>query len=202
MEPVTIVFAVLDASELVFLLRQHATWIASGGRNGKRAKLARVDLSGRDLSGVNLAAADLEFAVLVGTTLRNALLAAANLQGANLIRADLMGAELRGANLRNANLRDAVLADAKLGELPDTGLFTLLEGAGDITDKEVLDSALIASAQAVEHYEITRYGTLIAWAHQLGRDDCAAVLQKNLDEEKATDKKLTALAESTVSSGG
>ena len=57
---------------------------------------------------------------------------------------------------------------------------------------------LVASAQAVEHYEITRYGTLIAWAKQLGRDDCASVLQQNLDEEKATDKKLTAMAESKV----
>jgi ferritin-like metal-binding protein YciE len=70
--------------------------------------------------------------------------------------------------------------------------------AGDIEDKDVLDAALIAAAQAVEHYEITRYGTLIAWAHQLGRDDCAAVLQKNLEEEKAADKKLTTLAESRV----
>ena len=62
----------------------------------------------------------------------------------------------------------------------------------------MLDAALIASAQAVEHYEITRYGTLIAWAKQLGRSDCASVLQQNLDEEKATDKKLTAMAESKV----
>ena len=59
----------------------------------------------------------------------------------------------------------------------------------------MLDAALIAAAQAVEHYEITRYGTLIAWAKQLGRNDCATVLQQNLDEEKAADKKLTALAE-------
>ena len=66
------------------------------------------------------------------------------------------------------------------------------EIAGDIDDKQVLDAALIASAQAVEHYEMTRYGTLMAWAKQLGRTDCAAVLQKNLKEEKATDKKLTA----------
>ena len=48
------------------------------------------------------------------------------------------------------------------------------EVAGDVADKEVLDAALIASAQAVEHYEITRYGTLIAWAKQLGRQDCAS----------------------------
>jgi len=72
------------------------------------------------------------------------------------------------------------------------------EIAGEVDDKQVLDAALIAAAQAVEHYEMTRYGTLIAWAKQLGRNDCAAVLQKNLDEEKAADKKLTALAEKFV----
>ena len=69
---------------------------------------------------------------------------------------------------------------------------------GDVDDKKVLDAALIAAAQAVEHYEMARYGTLIAWAKQLGRSDCASVLQQNLDEEKATDAKLTALAEGTV----
>ena len=72
------------------------------------------------------------------------------------------------------------------------------EIAGDVEDKEVLDAALLASAQAVEHYEITRYGTLVAWAKQLGHQNYAAVLQQNLDEEYATDKKLTALAESKV----
>lgn len=72
------------------------------------------------------------------------------------------------------------------------------EVAGEIADKEVLDAALIASAQAVEHYEMTRYGTLVAWARQLGREDCAAVLQQTLDEERATDEKLTRLAESSV----
>ena len=70
--------------------------------------------------------------------------------------------------------------------------------AGDVADKSVLDAALIAAAQAVEHYEITRYGSLIAWAKQLGREDCASLLQQNLDEEKATDKKLTGLAESRI----
>jgi ferritin-like metal-binding protein YciE len=72
------------------------------------------------------------------------------------------------------------------------------EIAGEVDDKQVLDAALIAAAQAVEHYEITRYGTLIAWAQQLGRNDSAAVLQKNLDEEKAADKTLTALAEKSI----
>ena len=59
----------------------------------------------------------------------------------------------------------------------------------------MLDAALIAMAQAVEHYEMTRYGTLIAWAKQLGRADCASVLEQNLKEEKAADQKLTGLAE-------
>ena len=54
------------------------------------------------------------------------------------------------------------------------------------------------AAQAVEHYEIARYGTLIAWSHQMGRDDAAAILQKTLDEEKSADRKLTAVAESKV----
>jgi len=72
------------------------------------------------------------------------------------------------------------------------------EVAGEVDDKMVLDAALIAAAQAVEHYETTRYGTLIAWAKQLGRNDCAALLQQNLDEEKAADAKLTALAEGNV----
>src|SRR6201985_1469650 len=72
------------------------------------------------------------------------------------------------------------------------------ETAGEVEDKKVLDAALINAAQAAEHYEITRYGTLVSWAKQLGRNDCAGVLQKTLDEEKATDKKLTALAESRI----
>ncbi|MGA7771690.1 MAG: ferritin-like domain-containing protein [Pseudolabrys sp.] len=72
------------------------------------------------------------------------------------------------------------------------------EIAGEVDDKKVLDAALIAAAQAVEHYEITRYGTLIAWAKQLGRPDCASLLQENLEEEKAADSKLTSLAERSV----
>ncbi|MGB9318873.1 MAG: ferritin-like domain-containing protein [Pseudolabrys sp.] len=72
------------------------------------------------------------------------------------------------------------------------------EIAGEVDDKKVLDAAVIAAAQAVEHYEITRYGTLIAWAKQLGRPDCASVLQENLEEEKAADSKLTSLAERSV----
>ena len=70
--------------------------------------------------------------------------------------------------------------------------------AGEIADKGVLNAALASAAQAVEHYEIARYGTLIAWAKQLGRNECASVLQKNLDEEKAADRKLTELAEARL----
>jgi ferritin-like metal-binding protein YciE len=58
-----------------------------------------------------------------------------------------------------------------------------------------LDAGLISSAQAVEHYEIARYGTLIAWANQLGLKDAVPLLKANLSEEEATDKKLTQLAQ-------
>ncbi len=72
------------------------------------------------------------------------------------------------------------------------------EVTGEVADKAVLDAALINAAQAAEHYEIVRYGSLVAWAKQLGRADCASLLQKTLDEEKAADKKLTSLAEGGV----
>ena len=63
-------------------------------------------------------------------------------------------------------------------------------------DSPALDAGLISSAQAVEHYEITRYGTLKTWAKQLGRDEVAKLLDATLAEERATDEKLTDLAES------
>jgi len=72
------------------------------------------------------------------------------------------------------------------------------EVAGEIADKAVLDAALTASAQAVEHYEITRYGTLIAWAGQVGQAQSVRLLSETLAEEKATDDKLTKLAESKL----
>ena len=68
------------------------------------------------------------------------------------------------------------------------------EIAGEIEDKMVLNAALIAAAQAVEHYEITRYGTLVAWAKLLGHSAAAKLLAANLKEEKATDKKLNSIA--------
>ncbi len=72
------------------------------------------------------------------------------------------------------------------------------EIAGDVADQDVLDAALTAAAQAVEHYEISRYGALAAWARELGRNDCAELLHQTLEEERATDEKLTRLAEERV----
>jgi ferritin-like metal-binding protein YciE len=69
------------------------------------------------------------------------------------------------------------------------------EVAGDVADKQVLDAAIIGAAQAVEHYEIARYGTLIAWAEELGHDEVVRLLNTNLNEEKAADKKLSSIAE-------
>jgi ferritin-like metal-binding protein YciE len=70
--------------------------------------------------------------------------------------------------------------------------------AGDIDDKMVLNAALIGAAQSVEHYEITRYGTLVTWAKTLGRNDVAKLLAANLKEEKATDLKLNGLAKKKI----
>lgn len=70
--------------------------------------------------------------------------------------------------------------------------------AGEIDDKKVLDAGLTFAAQMVEHYEIAQYGTLVAWAKEMGRQDCARVLNEILEEEKATDQKLTRIAESRI----
>jgi ferritin-like metal-binding protein YciE len=68
----------------------------------------------------------------------------------------------------------------------------------DIEGPEILDAGMIGPAQAVEHYEITRYGTLIAWAKQLGREDAVPLLEANLKEEKHADDLLSQIAESAV----
>ena len=62
----------------------------------------------------------------------------------------------------------------------------------------LVGSLLLGAAQAVEHYEISRYGTLRTWAEELGLDDAVKLLQETLDEEKATDESLTELAESEI----
>jgi ferritin-like metal-binding protein YciE len=68
------------------------------------------------------------------------------------------------------------------------------ELTGEVADKAVLDAAIVASAQAVEHYEICRYGTLIAWAEELGHDEVVRFLTTNLNEEKAANTKLNTVA--------
>jgi ferritin-like metal-binding protein YciE len=68
------------------------------------------------------------------------------------------------------------------------------EVMGEVEDKQVLDAAIVGSAQAVEHYEIARYGTVIAWAEELGHDDIVRLLNTNLNEEKAANTKLNTVA--------
>jgi ferritin-like metal-binding protein YciE len=65
-------------------------------------------------------------------------------------------------------------------------------------DDTIRDAAMLAAAQAVEHYEISRYGTLVAWAEKMEMSDAAQLLEATLEEEKATDLKLTQLAESEI----
>ena len=94
----------------------------------------------------------------------------------------------------------------KLGQSPKGAQCPAIDGliteaddvAGDVADKEVLDAAIVGAAQAVEHYEIARYGTLRTWAEELGLGQAAKLLQQTLDQEEATDKALTQLAESVV----
>jgi ferritin-like metal-binding protein YciE len=68
----------------------------------------------------------------------------------------------------------------------------------EIKDADTRDAAMIAAGQAAEHYEITRYGTLVSWAKLLGHKDVATILEKTLKEEYGADDKLTKLAESRL----
>jgi ferritin-like metal-binding protein YciE len=82
------------------------------------------------------------------------------------------------------------------------GIAGIIEEVRDLLYEEVessvMDAAIVASAQCAEHYEIGAYGSLIAWASALGREEIAAVLALTLKEEKAADQKLTALAEDGI----
>ena len=68
----------------------------------------------------------------------------------------------------------------------------------EFEDSPALDAGLLSGAQAVEHYEMARYGTLVAWAQQLGMADAARLLQQTLDEEKKTDATLSKLAGAAI----
>ena len=93
-----------------------------------------------------------------------------------------------------------------LGEKPQGVKCQAIEGIiaeGDevieeFADSEALDAGLIASAQAVEHYEITRYGTMLAWSKQLGLSQVQALLEETLAEEESTDELLSELAEDAI----
>jgi ferritin-like metal-binding protein YciE len=95
----------------------------------------------------------------------------------------------------------AILGKKPQGKTCDAIVGITEEGAEIIKDYKgtpALDAGLIGAAQAVEHYEISRYGTLRTWAEELDLGDAASLLQTTLDEEKATDQTLTAIAESAV----
>lgn len=85
---------------------------------------------------------------------------------------------------------------------PCAAMQGLVDEGKEIMDEykgsDALDPGLVAAAQAVEHYEIARYGTLIAWAGQLGMKDAVSLLKQTLEEEKKTDKLLSGLATQAV----
>ena len=80
------------------------------------------------------------------------------------------------------------------------GMEGLIEEAEELIEEEEGDAALIAAAQKAEHYEISAYGTLAAWAVALGQEQAAQVLNETLQEERETDKKLTGIAQTVVNS--
>jgi ferritin-like metal-binding protein YciE len=94
----------------------------------------------------------------------------------------------------------------EIGEKPHgkncPAIMGIIEEGKEIMDEykgsPALDAGLVAAAQSVEHYEISRYGTLCAWAEQLGHDKSLELLKQTLDEEEATDEALSELAESAI----
>jgi ferritin-like metal-binding protein YciE len=90
----------------------------------------------------------------------------------------------------------------KVKAKPCPGMAGILEEGKETMEEDaegaVMDAALIAAAQRAEHYEIGAYGTCVEWARLLGLDEVASLLETTLEEEKATDKKLTALAEGEI----
>jgi ferritin-like metal-binding protein YciE len=95
------------------------------------------------------------------------------------------------------------LVDAKPEAVPCEAIKGILKEGDEVAEEfkgnSALDQGLIAAAQAVEHYEIARYGALYAWASEMGHTDAADLLEQTLSEEKDTDALLTQIAESSVS---
>ena len=92
--------------------------------------------------------------------------------------------------------------DEKVQAKTCAGMQGIVQEGSDLIQEEeggaVLDAGIIAAAQRSEHYEIGAYGTCVAWARLLGLDEVVSLLEQTLEEEKAADKKLTALAEQEV----
>ena len=92
--------------------------------------------------------------------------------------------------------------DEKVKAKPCPGMAGIIEEGNDLrqedAEESVMDAGLIAAAQRAEHYEIGAYGTCASWARLLGLDEVASLLEQTLEEEKAADKKLSALAEQEI----
>jgi ferritin-like metal-binding protein YciE len=116
--------------------------------------------------------------------------------------------ELLESHLAETEQQVSRLEDAfeMLGEKPRgkhcEGIAGIVEEGSNLLEEDfdgsVLDAGIIAGAQRAEHYEIAAYGTVMAWAKTLGLNDLASLLDETLEEEKAADKKLSDLAESSV----
>jgi ferritin-like metal-binding protein YciE len=97
------------------------------------------------------------------------------------------------------------LFDEKVKGKHCDGIAGIIEEGKSVMDEDfddaTMDACLIASGQRAEHYEMAAYGTLVAWARAMGHTDAADLLQETLDEEKAADEKLSALAEGGINQG-
>jgi len=100
----------------------------------------------------------------------------------------------------------AKVLDENLRQKTCPAMEGLIEEAGDLMQeqkgKPSLDAAIIAAAQKVEHYEIASYGTVRAWAEQMGHQEAVDLLQQTLDEESAADEKLAQIAETLADQEG
>jgi uncharacterized protein YjbI with pentapeptide repeats len=114
----------LTEQEVRKRLGDHAQWIDSLGRTGRRLELEGFDLSGFDLRGVNLAAAKLVRCLLTRTNMKSAWLLATDLHGTNLSEADLTAADLRGADFSDTHQRGLILPGARTGGIPGLPLTT------------------------------------------------------------------------------
>jgi ferritin-like metal-binding protein YciE len=116
---------------------------------------------------------------------------------------DLLETHLEETEQQVSRLEDAfeMLGEKARGKHCD-GIAGIIEEGSKMLEEDfegaVLDAGIIAGAQRAEHYEIGAYGSVMAWAKVLGMKELASLLDQTLEEEKAADKKLSALAESTI----